>query len=69
MYDYQIFLLDDLPVNEAVTENEDGTFTIFVNSRLCDKKRIEAVQHALMHINNNDFARADVQEIEKIAHN
>lgn len=66
--DYQIFLMDGMKVNEAVTENEDGSYTIFVNKNLCESKQISAVSHALSHIKNNDFGKSDVQEIEKTAH-
>ena len=55
----------DLPkgTNEAVTKNEDGTFSIFISSRLCDAKRLKAYRHALKHI-DGDFDRQDVQSIE-----
>lgn len=51
-FDYQIFFMDDMHVNEVVTENEDGSFTIFINSNLCDSKRLEAINHAIHHITN-----------------
>ena len=68
MIDYQIFYLDGMKTNEAVTENEDGSFTIFVNNNLCESKRLLAIQHAIRHISGNDFDKADVQEIECVAH-
>ncbi len=68
-FDYQIFFMDGMAVNEVVTENEDGSFTIFVNSNLCDSKRLKAINHAFRHIANKDFAKADVQGIELSAHN
>ena len=68
MIDYQIFYLDGMKTNEAVTENEDGSFTIFVNNNLCESKRLLAIQHAIRHISGNDFWKADVQEIECVAH-
>lgn len=66
--DYQIVYLDGMKTNEAVTENEDGSFTIFINDALCDLKRIKAVQHALEHIGSDDFKKGNVQEIEIAAH-
>lgn len=54
-FDYQVFFLKGMHVNEAVTENEDGSFTIFINRNLCEYKRIEAFHHALAHITNQDF--------------
>lgn len=68
MFDYQVFELEEMTVNEVVTENEDGSFTIFVNPDLCESKRIRAIKHALDHIRRDDFAESDVQEIESKAH-
>ena len=67
-FDYQIFFMDGMSVNEMVTENEDGSFTIFVNNNLCDSKRLKAINHAIWHIRNRDFDKTDVQEIESSAH-
>ena len=67
-FDYQIYLLDGMTVNEAVTENEDGSYTIFVNKSLCESKQIKAINHALNHIKNNDFEKSNVQNIELVAH-
>lgn len=66
--DYQVFVLDGMRTNEAVTENEDGSYTIFVNQNLCESKRMNAIMHALKHIGSDDFCLEDVQEIEKRAH-
>lgn len=65
---YQIVYIDGLTVNEVVTENEDCTYTIFINHNLCYAKRLKAIQHALEHIDENDFERDDVQEIEYERH-
>ncbi|MFR5314691.1 MAG: hypothetical protein ACLTH1_01725 [Sellimonas intestinalis] len=67
-FDYQVYLLDGMTVNEAVTENEDGSYTIFVNKSLCESKQIKAINHALNHIKNNDFEKSNVQNIELVAH-
>lgn len=53
---------------EIVTKNEDGSFTILINSRQATNKQKEAYIHALKHIVNDDFLKADVQEIEGEAH-
>ena len=66
--DYQVFFMDGMTGNEAITENEDGSFTIFINSNLCDSKRLKAINHAIRHIAGRDFEKADVQEIETSAH-
>lgn len=67
-FDYQIFFMTDMEVNEVVTENEDGSYTIFINSNLCEEKRLKAIQHAFHHITNCDFGKNCVQKIEQTAH-
>lgn len=54
--------------NEAVAPNEDGSYTIFINSRLSDSGRKKAYRHAMNHIQDNDFEKNEVQGIEKHAH-
>lgn len=53
---------------EAVTPNEDGSYTIFINARLSSEEQMKSYQHALKHIQRNDFAKENVQKIEKTAH-
>lgn len=65
--------LVDFPVgskgHEAVTPNEDGSYTIFINSRDASNIQREAYLHAIEHIKNEDFAPGkNVQEIEARAH-
>lgn len=70
MYDIQIRLLD-FPTNkvtETVTQNADGSYTIFLNSKLTQERQLESYLHAMRHITNNDFEKTDVQEIESEAH-
>ena len=65
----RIFLyLIDLPtkIHEIVTPCADG-YTIYINARLSSLGRIEAYDHAMWHIQNNDFEKEDVQEIESTA--
>lgn len=64
---YQVILMD-MTVNEVVTENEDGSYTIFINSRLNYEKQMKAYLHAMKHITGNDFQKDDVQSIEYLAH-
>ncbi|WP_270395704.1 hypothetical protein [Mediterraneibacter massiliensis] len=54
--------------NEMVIKNEDGSYTILINAKLSDQGRISAYEHALKHITNEDFEKANVQEIEVSAH-
>lgn len=68
--DINVVLIDfpNTKTRESVTENEDGSFTVFINSRLSSNMQLEAYQHALRHIEENDFEKADVQVIEAVAH-
>lgn len=64
---YQVILMD-MTVNEVVTENEDGSYTIFINSRMNYEKQMKAYLHAMKHIVGDDFQKEDVQHIEYLAH-
>lgn len=64
---YQVILMD-MTVNEVVTENEDGSYTIFINSRMNYEKQMRAYLHAMKHITGDDFQKEDVQHIEYLAH-
>lgn len=57
-----------MTVNEVVTENEDGSYTIFINSRMNYEKQMRAYLHAMKHIAGDDFQKEDVQHIEYQAH-
>lgn len=57
-----------IPGNELVTENEDGSYTILINARLSYERQLQAYEHAMKHINSNDFEKEDIQKIEAIAH-
>ena len=65
--DYQVHFID-MTTKEAITENEDGSYTIFINSRLNYEQQVMSYLHALKHITGNDFEKEDVQKIERIAH-
>lgn len=54
-------------INETVTPCADG-YTIYLSDKLSAEKRMEAYEHAMHHINNLDFEKYDVQEIEADAH-
>lgn len=68
--DVNVFLYDfhDTKGNEMVCLNEDDSYTILINSRLDRESAIKAYIHALRHIDNDDFDKTDVQEIEYRAH-
>lgn len=56
-----------LKVEEQVIMNEDGSFSIFINSCLNSERQMAAYQHALEHIMNNDFEKFDADYIELTA--
>lgn len=51
-----------------ITVNEDDSYTILINARLSYEGQLKAYEHALRHINDNDFQKEDVQSIEYNAH-
>lgn len=58
-------------INEVVSPNPDGTYTIILNSSLSKNMQIQAFWHAIGHIENNDFERVEkygIQQIESEAH-
>ena len=63
-------VLMDFPVKgkEMVIPNEDGSYTILINAKLSHEMRIAAYDHAMKHIENDDFSKADIQQIEAEAH-
>ena len=70
MNDVYVYLVD-LPckVHEAVTPCLDGGYTVYINSKLSYQERVKAYNHALRHIENNDFwSEEDIQTIEARAH-
>ena len=51
-----VYFLDmDCLIDEQVIFNEDGSYSIFINSRL---------NHALTHIMNDDFSKENADDIE-----
>ena len=56
--------LVDMPVDEAVRPCGPFGYCIYINARLSEKGRRDAYFHALRHIENGDFEKDDVQEIE-----
>ncbi len=53
---------------EMVSINEDGNYTILINARLSYDGQLKAYEHAMKHIENDDFQKNDVQAIEYKAH-
>ena len=65
IYVYYVPLPDG--INEAVLSCPGG-YTIYLNEKLSMAGMKRSYQHALHHIQNGDFYRTDVQEIENQAH-
>lgn len=70
MIDYQVRLINfpSGSSREAVTENEDGTYTIFIDAALSHEGQQERFYHAMNHITGGDFTKENIQEIEFNAH-
>ena len=69
--DYQVQLIQ-LPSNktkELGVLNEDGSYTIFIEASLSREEQKKAFNHAMKHILEDDFAKDDINKIEKAAHN
>ena len=63
--DVNTILIDmDVMIPEQVVENPDGTYSIFINSRLNRERQIAAYAHALEHIKKHDFEKSDANQIE-----
>lgn len=71
MIDYQVQLIrfPNTSAKEAVTENSDGSYTIFIEVSLSKEAQKEAFRHAMSHITGMDFDKLNIDEIEKMAHN
>lgn len=64
-----VILLDmDTGIHEEVNLNRDGSYTIFINSRLSSDTQQSGYAHAIKHILFDDWKLKDVQEIEWEAH-
>lgn len=70
MIDFQVKLFEfhNGKIRECVTLNDDGTYTIFVESTLSRNEQYDAVCHALKHIYGNDFDKDNADFIELMAH-
>ena len=56
-----------LSTGGMIMPNDDGTFSIYINSRLSRERQIRALRHELRHIINGDFYNEKpIEQIEKI---
>lgn len=63
-----VFLDMAIGIEEQVTQNADGSYTVFLNSRYTHERHMDCLLHAFGHIQNMDFEKEDVQAIEAEAH-
>lgn len=63
-----ILLEDALGIPGSVWHNADGSYTIFIDSKLCKEKQQQVYLHELRHILGADFEKTNVNIIECIAH-
>lgn len=70
LIDYMVKLIQFPPgkTKEAVTENEDGSYTIFIDASLTVEEQKKKFLHAMKHIIGNDFKEENANEIEHHAH-
>ena len=66
----QTYVIDfpDPEPKEVVTENSDGSYTIFLNAKQSSEQQKKSWIHALKHIKNDDFSKDNVQDIEACSH-
>ena len=64
----RIIPMPDCGADAFTIKDADGDFNIYINAALSQDGRIRAYKHELKHIENGDFERYDVQEIESRAH-
>lgn len=52
-------------INGITVPNSDGTFEIYINANLCQKRQHEALEHELKHIKKDHFYD-DIKPIETV---
>ena len=61
--DVNVVLMDfpNTKEKELVTPNDDGSYTIFINSRFNYETQLKAYIHAIQHIEAGDFEKENVK--------
>ena len=68
-YNFVLVLADfDTMVGETICHNNDGSYTIFLNSRWSSEMQRRCLLHALDHVRHHDWEKMDVQQIEGERH-
>ena len=65
--DLFVRLVPNLSVNEMIAPCDCG-YSVYIKDELPEDKKVEALYHAYMHTQCNDFSKDDIQEIETRAH-
>ena len=65
--DLFVRLVPNLSVNEMIAPCDSG-YSVYIKDELPEDKKVEALYHAYMHKQSNDFSKGDIQEIETRAH-
>jgi len=67
--DYRIRMVElPLSVHGTTVPNTDGSFDVFINSRLSQRDREETIEHELSHIDRDHFhSRRSIASIEREA--
>ena len=56
-------------VHALTHANDDGSYTILINTNLCHERQMAAVLHELTHIQDNDFTSEEQADLlEKMLH-
>ena len=55
-------------MHEMIVSNHDGSYTVFLNARDSNERRMKSYQHAMRHLERNDYEKDSVQQIEAEAH-
>ncbi len=66
---YNVILLENANgVSGSVWHNSDDSYTIFIDAKLSTEKQRKVFLHEMKHIQQNDFGKYNVHEIEIRAH-
>ena len=69
MNDISVVLMDvDTMVGESIFKNEDDSYTVLLNSRWSAEEQRRCFEHALSHIQHNDWEKTNADEIERERH-
>lgn len=69
MHDINVVLMDNpFGIKGSVNKNDDGSYTVIINSKLNAEQQREVYLHEVEHIENGDFDKSDVDIIEHDAH-